>query len=313
MRKPLSGIAIIAFVVLFLISNSVSFAAVDEQGHTTYSAIGVTPKNYKKLPVNKIILKWPKMKGAKFYLIDVEKIDLNTGELSGALLVLINKNKIDIHNDDFGSAVVFKQNTDKLYLTVDRKKIMTDFFQRGYKYGWVVSGLDSKVDLYPEHLEVEESAHFALVFQTLQKHTVGKFKKPLSFFTEPKAFLGTILTPVSDELLKEVPEIIKDQLKSGEGEMIVNFSDIAQPPVIKNSPAEKAGLQAGDVILEIDGKQINKDLRVTTALDLKNPGDVVNVKIWRAEKDTMDAEKFVNKVFYKKIKLTKKPYKYPIY
>lgn len=284
MKKTFSKVAIVVFTILFL--SSAAFAL---NKPTEYSSKGVTPKNHKKLPIDKIILEWPKMKKAKSYAIHVQRIDLNDITLSEELLILTNKNKIDIINDNFQS--IREPSQEPIFLL--NKKDVIDFFQKGYKYGWGVAGLDSNITLEPKY-ETEEDLTKTL--ETLLP--VGQFKKPLYFFTEPKAFLGAVLTLVSDELLAETPEIIKEQLQSGEGEAIIYF--------IGNSPAAKAGLQEGDIILEIDGKQINKNFRVTDSVELKNPGDVINVKIWRAEQIT-------SKIFYKKIKLTKRPYKNPIY
>ncbi|MEJ2635841.1 MAG: Do family serine endopeptidase [Calditrichia bacterium] len=49
-------------------------------------------------------------------------------------------------------------------------------------------------------------------------------------------------------------------------------------------PAEKAGLQPGDVILTVNGKEISSvnDLQIKIAS--KHPGDVVNLQVWRNKK-----------------------------
>jgi Zn-dependent M28 family amino/carboxypeptidase len=56
----------------------------------------------------------------------------------------------------------------------------------------------------------------------------------------------------------------------------VKFADI-QP----GSPAEKAGLKAGDVLVEFDGKPIQNLYDFTYALRAKKPGDEVKVKVMR--------------------------------
>ena len=296
MKKILSIIAIVIVAVLFLFS-----AVLALNTPTYYSPTGVIPKNYKKLPLNKIILGWPEMKNAKSYFVAIQDVDWDNNP-SNLLLIITNKNKINVQIDDFESAVIFKQDMKGPFPRSNKKEI-AGFFKKGHKYNWGVAGLDSKIIPQTEYTqeEIEDLS------RTVQKNSIGELKKQgRTFFTEPKSFLGTVSTPVSDELLKELPKTVTDQLKSGEGNMIINFSALDQSPIIKNSPAEKAGLQAGDVILEIDGKQINKDFRVTDSVDLKNPGNVINVKIWRAEGTE---EKIVSKIIYKKIKLTKRPYK----
>jgi Zn-dependent M28 family amino/carboxypeptidase len=64
----------------------------------------------------------------------------------------------------------------------------------------------------------------------------------------------------------------------GEGTKGVKFADI-QP----GSPAEKAGLKAGDILVEFDGKPIGNLYDFTYALRAKKPGDEVLVKVMRGD------------------------------
>ncbi|MGE5480203.1 MAG: Do family serine endopeptidase [Chloroflexota bacterium] len=50
---------------------------------------------------------------------------------------------------------------------------------------------------------------------------------------------------------------------------------------VKGSPAEKADIQSGDVILEVDGKQIRASNELQGQIVLYRPGDKVNLTIWR--------------------------------
>jgi serine protease Do len=54
--------------------------------------------------------------------------------------------------------------------------------------------------------------------------------------------------------------------------------------VAKNSPAEKAGLKDGDIILEFDGKQVDDSGQLPSMVSSREPGDKVQVKIFRAGK-----------------------------
>jgi hypothetical protein len=62
----------------------------------------------------------------------------------------------------------------------------------------------------------------------------------------------------------------------GEGVKGVKFADIRE-----GSPAAKAGLKAGDVLVEFDGKPIQNLYDFTYALRAKKPGDEVLVKVIR--------------------------------
>lgn len=49
------------------------------------------------------------------------------------------------------------------------------------------------------------------------------------------------------------------------------------------SPAEKAGIQVGDIIVEIDGNVITQTTQMTTYLQSRQPGDRVKLKVYRVE------------------------------
>ena len=51
--------------------------------------------------------------------------------------------------------------------------------------------------------------------------------------------------------------------------------------ILAGSPAEKAGIEAGDVILSIDGKNVNAANEIQIMIAEKKPGDIVDLKIFR--------------------------------
>jgi PDZ domain len=65
----------------------------------------------------------------------------------------------------------------------------------------------------------------------------------------------------------------------GEGITGVKFADVRE-----GSPAAKAGLKAGDIMIEFDGKPIQNLYDFTYALRGKKPGDEVKVKVTRDSK-----------------------------
>jgi len=52
--------------------------------------------------------------------------------------------------------------------------------------------------------------------------------------------------------------------------------------VTPNSPAQKAGVEKGDIILAINGKPVNSSAELRMHVSLMNPGTTVNVKVFRA-------------------------------
>ncbi|MCD6374731.1 MAG: PDZ domain-containing protein, partial [Caldisericaceae bacterium] len=55
--------------------------------------------------------------------------------------------------------------------------------------------------------------------------------------------------------------------------------------VIEGSAAEKAGIKEGDVILAVDGKEVNRPNELQAKIGIKNPGDMVTLKVWRDGKE----------------------------
>lgn len=51
--------------------------------------------------------------------------------------------------------------------------------------------------------------------------------------------------------------------------------------VIKNSPAENAGIKKGDIILKIDGNNLNKMSELRKYIYTKSPGDEVTLLVQR--------------------------------
>ncbi|HUZ01570.1 MAG TPA: trypsin-like peptidase domain-containing protein [Thermomicrobiaceae bacterium] len=52
--------------------------------------------------------------------------------------------------------------------------------------------------------------------------------------------------------------------------------------VVSGSPAEKAGLQKGDIITQIDGKQLTTDSALAEIVDSHKPGDTVTLTVQRS-------------------------------
>ena len=53
--------------------------------------------------------------------------------------------------------------------------------------------------------------------------------------------------------------------------------------VEEGSPAEKAGIQVADIVVEIDGEIMTNTSKMTTYLQSRRPGDVVKVKLYRVD------------------------------
>ena len=85
-----------------------------------------------------------------------------------------------------------------------------------------------------------------------------------------RGWLGVRIQEVS----KEIAEV--EKLKKPEGALVASVGE--------NSPAKKAGLKAGDIILEFDGKKIDTMRELPKAVAGTKVGKSVVLKIWRNKK-----------------------------
>ena len=76
------------------------------------------------------------------------------------------------------------------------------------------------------------------------------------------------------EVTKEIADI--EKLKKPEGALVASVG--------QNSPADKAGIKAGDIILEFDGKKINTMKKLPNVVASTEVGKSVELKIWRNKK-----------------------------
>jgi serine protease Do len=82
-----------------------------------------------------------------------------------------------------------------------------------------------------------------------------------------RGWLGVSVQPLTPELAKSFGA------KDTKGVLIAD--------VLQDSPANKAGLQAGDIILEFDGHKIESPPDLQRSVGLTAPGKAVQVKVWR--------------------------------
>ncbi len=69
------------------------------------------------------------------------------------------------------------------------------------------------------------------------------------------------------------------------GALIEGGEEAQQPAIIPDSPAEKAGLKSGDLILEADGEKLTVDRPLSDIISRKLPGEKFQLKIVRDGKE----------------------------
>ena len=90
-------------------------------------------------------------------------------------------------------------------------------------------------------------------------------------------YLGVRFLPVTEEIAKE------QKLKVGEGAILRGAED--GPAIIPDSPAAKAGLQAEDIVLEVNKQKVTTDKPLLSLIQNYSVGDEITLKVWRGEKE----------------------------
>lgn len=88
-----------------------------------------------------------------------------------------------------------------------------------------------------------------------------------ALFGGPRAYLGVSLTNLSS--------VLRDRLG------VPKETGVLVESIEKDSPAEKAGVRAGDIILSIDGGEVDSARAVRQSLAGKKEGDSVRVEVLR--------------------------------
>ena len=86
-----------------------------------------------------------------------------------------------------------------------------------------------------------------------------------------RGFLGVGIQDVSKDIAESVG------LDNAHGALVTEPT--------KGSPADKAGVKSGDVITQVDGKDVNNALDLSRTIAGKNPGTKVELTIWRDGKE----------------------------
>lgn len=63
--------------------------------------------------------------------------------------------------------------------------------------------------------------------------------------------------------------------------------DPQAPPVLAGSPADKAGLKAGDIVIEVNGEKVTRDRTLADLLQKQAVGETISLTVLRDDKELM--------------------------
>lgn len=101
-----------------------------------------------------------------------------------------------------------------------------------------------------------------VIIESVQQH--GRIVRP---------YLGVRYVLITDEIAQQ------NNLSVDHGALIVRGNRPSDLAVVPGSPADKAGLQENDIILEVNGVEIDADHSLAHELQKNQPGDTVMLKV----------------------------------
>jgi len=119
-----------------------------------------------------------------------------------------------------------------------------------------------------------ENIGFALPINSVKK-TIEQVKKKGKI---GYPFLGVRYVLITKKIQKE------NNLPVDYGAWIVRGAR-GEPAIFPNSPADKVGLRAGDIILELNGEKITPERKLAKIIMKYSPGDKITLKILRGEEE----------------------------
>ncbi|MDD3102223.1 MAG: trypsin-like peptidase domain-containing protein [Patescibacteria group bacterium] len=100
------------------------------------------------------------------------------------------------------------------------------------------------------------------VIESVKKY--GKIVRP---------YLGVRYVLINEEIVK------KNNLSVNYGALVLRGSDQTELAIIPGGPADKAGIEEGDIILEVNGAKITEENSLSKTIQNLKPGDEVELKI----------------------------------
>lgn len=120
-----------------------------------------------------------------------------------------------------------------------------------------------------------QSVGFALPINSLKPEIQsvkdqGKIVRP---------YLGVRYVLITDQIAKQ------NSLPVSHGALLLRGQQRGDLAILPGSPADKAGLEENDIVLEISGQKIDENHDLTAEINKHNVGDQVKLKVWHDGKE----------------------------
>ncbi len=96
-----------------------------------------------------------------------------------------------------------------------------------------------------------------------------------------RPYLGVRYMLINDQIMTQ------NNLPFAYGALIVRGNSPSELAIVLGGPADKAGLQENDIILEVDGEKIDQDNDLTKIIKKLNVGDQISLKVWSSGQEKM--------------------------
>lgn len=151
------------------------------------------------------------------------------------------------------------------------KVIQTDAaINRGNSGGPLLNIYGEVVGINVAMVEGSSSIGFSLPINSV-KGAIDSVKK-IGIISRP--YVGIRYVLINPDLK------VKYDLPFDYGILIQKGLTLNDPAIIPNSPAEKAGLKEGDIVIEIDGKKVDQDSNFSHFIRYKKIGDFITMKVY---------------------------------
>jgi len=150
--------------------------------------------------------------------------------------------------------------------------IQTDAAINPGNSGGPLVGMDGKVVGINTAIFSKSGAYNGIGFAVPAKLVRSIASKLINNGAVKRGFIGVGMQPLTDELREGL-----GIAKTVTGTLVAK--------VEANSPAGKAGIQEGDVLLEVNGSKIHNESDLTNAVGLSNPGDKIEISLLRGNQN----------------------------